>query len=180
MEYSKKQIKFFSPKNPYFEFSNYYKKSLTINGITYCCSEHFYQSEKYNYPEAKHYYKLILEADSPQKSKDMASLRINPNGNKWYINKKKPELGLMNDAIRKHKHLKLIDNWDILKLKVMYIAISEKFKDEDLQKILLSTGDNEIIEDSPYDSFWGNAKNGQNHLGKILMRVRDEIKLQKS
>lgn len=42
---------------------------------------------------------------------------------------------------------------------------------------LLLTGDMEIIEDSTKDSFWGWGpdRKGENQLGKIWMRLRDEI-----
>ncbi len=40
----------------------------------------------------------------------------------------------------------------------------------------METGDRELIESSPIDSFWGWGpnKDGQNHLGKIWMKLRDE------
>lgn len=47
------------------------------------------------------YYCLIIEADSPQKYKDMGNQKPNYRGGKWFINKKKPELGSMNDIIKK-------------------------------------------------------------------------------
>jgi hypothetical protein len=48
----------------------------------------------------------------------------------------------------------------------------------EIQSILLSTGDRPIVEDSPTDYYWGCGveKTGQNHLGKILMSVRQEIR----
>ncbi|HEX2549583.1 MAG TPA: NADAR domain-containing protein, partial [Gammaproteobacteria bacterium] len=43
---------------------------------------------------------------------------------------------------------------------------------------LFSTGDEEIAEDSPTDSFWGLGPDGggQNNLGKILMQVRQVLR----
>jgi len=42
---------------------------------------------------------------------------------------------------------------------------------------LMQTGKREIIEDSPKDDFWGWGKKrkGRNELGKIWMKLRDEI-----
>jgi ribA/ribD-fused uncharacterized protein len=42
----------------------------------------------------------------------------------------------------------------------------------------LSTGDEEIVEDSPIDSYWGCGADGkgQNNLGKILMEVRSRLR----
>jgi ribA/ribD-fused uncharacterized protein len=49
---------------------------------------------------------------------------------------------------------------------------------ENLKKLLLDTGDAELQEDSQDDFFWGIGADGsgKNVLGKILMRIRDEIK----
>lgn len=42
---------------------------------------------------------------------------------------------------------------------------------------LLETGDREIIEASPTDGFWGCGpdKIGENHHGKIWMKLRSEL-----
>ena len=58
-------------------------------------------------------------------------------------------------------------------------ALAHKFYAySELRKLLLSTGDREIIEDSPLDSYWGCGKDGKggNMLGKLLTRVRTEIR----
>lgn len=48
---------------------------------------------------------------------------------------------------------------------------------EKVQKTLLETGDREIIENSPSDSFWGIGEkgSGENTLGKIWMKIRTEL-----
>jgi N-glycosidase YbiA len=69
-------------------------------------------------------------------------------------------------------------DWDLLKCEIMYGAVLQKFTTHlDIQQILLQTGDAEIIEDSPVDYFWGcgGDRSGSNHLGRILMRVRDDL-----
>lgn len=45
------------------------------------------------------------------------------------------------------------------------------------KQVLLSTKGQMLYEDSPYDDFWGigSAKNGQNHLGKLLVEIRNRI-----
>ncbi|KAH9932398.1 uncharacterized protein B0H18DRAFT_1116047 [Fomitopsis serialis] len=50
--------------------------------------------------------------------------------------------------------------------------------DVNLRDMLLGTGDAELIEDSPVDSFWGCGHDGQgrNELGKALMRLRDKMR----
>lgn len=74
--------------------------------------------------------------------------------------------------------VKLRKDWDSKKLEYMNWAVREKFKDETLKELILLTNDQEIIEENYWgDTFWGVCKGkGQNHLGKILMKVRDELR----
>lgn len=55
-------------------------------------------------------------------------------------------------------------------------GVREKFKDEQLKEMLLSTGNADIIEGNYWhDNFWGQCScekcvgKGKNNLGKILM-----------
>ena len=57
-------------------------------------------------------------------------------------------------------------------------ANQSKFRgDIDLRSLLVATGDRELIEGNTWgDTFWGVDKNtgqGENHLGRILMELRD-------
>ncbi len=73
----------------------------------------------------------------------------------------------------------LLPHWDEIKDLAMYNCVLAKFtQHHDLLKQLLTTGDAEIVEDSPIDWYWGWGKDrtGQNKLGQILMEVREELK----
>lgn len=61
----------------------------------------------------------------------------------------------------------------------MYGLLIEKFYDPDLNAKLQETGDAELIEGNYWgDRFWGVCDGvGENHLGKLLMRVRSETRL---
>jgi ribA/ribD-fused uncharacterized protein len=79
--------------------------------------------------------------------------------------------------------VKLRTGWDDKKLEVMNWAVRQKFKDETLSEMLLSTGDQELIEGNWWhDNFYGSCScskcgnKGDNNLGKLLMTVRDEIR----
>ena len=76
------------------------------------------------------------------------------------------------------KMLKLRKDWDDVKLDVMLWGVREKFKNEELKDMILSTEGEELVESNWWgDKFWGVSNGeGENHLGKILMRVRDEVK----
>lgn len=70
-------------------------------------------------------------------------------------------------------------DWDDIKTIIMYQCVKAKFEQNaELQKQLLATGDEELMEDSPIDWFWGCGKDGtgKNMLGKILMLVREALK----
>ncbi len=70
-------------------------------------------------------------------------------------------------------------DWDIAKLAVMEDILRAKLEQHKfVYKKLLETGDAIIGEDSPVDYFWGYGKDGtgQNHLGKIWMKLREEIR----
>lgn len=76
------------------------------------------------------------------------------------------------------RKVKLREDWDKIKLNVMYNVVTAKFlQNPDLSKRLIDTGNRELIEGNTWrDTFWGvyNGK-GENHLGSILMQVRKEI-----
>ena len=74
----------------------------------------------------------------------------------------------------------------------MYKGVSAKFtQNKNLKNLLINTDNNYLVEASPSDKFWGvglsyNSKDiinqslwGQNQLGRILMKVRAELLLQK-
>lgn len=70
-------------------------------------------------------------------------------------------------------------DWENVKLRVMYDIVKAKFlQNEKLQAKLLATRDRMLIEGNDWgDIFWGMVDGeGENNLGKILMRVREEIK----
>lgn len=82
------------------------------------------------------------------------------------------------EAKRFGRTLKIRKDWDNVKFDVMLWGVREKFKKEELREMLLNTGDQQLIEGNFWnDTYWGVCKGvGENNLGKILMRVREEVK----
>lgn len=71
--------------------------------------------------------------------------------------------------------------WDHRKLQVMYRLVKRKLDDHPEIFLVLATFDGEIVEiNNWHDNFWGDCtcrrcyKIGENHLGRILMRLRDD------
>ena len=72
-----------------------------------------------------------------------------------------------------------IKEWNEFRITAMEKAVRAKFvQNPDLAKKLLATGDAELVEENTWnDTFWGVCNGiGQNNLGKILMKIRNELK----
>lgn len=81
-------------------------------------------------------------------------------------------------AKREGRKLRLRPDWEQVKVVVMRHYVREKFMDHpELAAMLLATGDRELIEGNTWgDTFWGVCDGqGENHLGRVLMEVRDEL-----
>lgn len=135
--------------------SNFYPVTIEHQGIKYPSVEHYYVAMKIKndqqidgkYLSYVDCRELIAKMNDPAKVKQFG------------------------------KVLKLRKDWDDVKLDVMLWGIREKFKNEELKELLLSTEGEELVESNWWgDKFWGVSKGeGENHLGKILMRVREEL-----
>jgi len=96
------------------------------------------------------------------------------------------------DAKRMGREVRGYDEeiWSEYREGAMYNAIINKFRSNDkLKQQLLDTGDKILVEGTPMDPIWGvmikwdddrilDEKNwkGQNLLGKVLMRVRNDLR----
>lgn len=79
----------------------------------------------------------------------------------------------------KGRHVSLRTDWEKVKDNIMYEIVLAKFQqNEDIKQILLSTGDAYLEETNTWkDQYWGVYNGmGKNKLGKILMKVREELK----
>lgn len=78
-----------------------------------------------------------------------------------------------------HENITLqIKNWDDIKLSLMEKLLRAKLAAHPyVQKKLLKTENYLICEDSPKDAFWGIGPNrdGRNELGKLWMKLRQEL-----
>lgn len=126
--------------------SNFYMATAEYDGVIYPTSEHAFQAAK-TLDKAER--KMVECADTPGDSKRLG------------------------------KSVTLRSDWEDVKLNVMYEVLKSKFSNSRLKQMLLDTGDEELIEVNEWhDTFWGQCPvgNGENHLGKTLMRIRQELK----
>jgi N-glycosidase YbiA len=75
------------------------------------------------------------------------------------------------------KSIPLRADWNKVKLNIMLDLVRQKFAHKDYRHQLLATGDQRLVEGNWWgDTFWGVCRGkGENHLGRILMRVRAEL-----
>ena len=81
-------------------------------------------------------------------------------------------------AKRMGRKIAIRGDWEAVKEKVMLAIVRAKFQDAYLRRRLSATGSAELIEGNDWgDRFWGVCRGeGENRLGKILMKVRAEIR----
>jgi N-glycosidase YbiA len=123
---------------------NDHQVNIIVAGITYPSVEHAYQACKTNDIDTK---KQIAYEPSPRKARKIG------------------------------REAKLIDKWNEKKLDIMEMLIRQKFfSDETLQDQLIETGSAPLQMVRDNDPFWGvdDQGKGDNHLGKILEKIRAE------
>lgn len=131
--------------------SNFWPATVVLDGMVFRSTEHAYQAAKFDDVAVR---VQIQAAPSPGQAKKLGRL--------W--------------APR--------PDWDSVRIDVMLDLLRQKFSpDAALSDRLLATGDAELIEGCYWhDSFWGvcncgRCPPGQNHLGKLLMKIRDELEV---
>ncbi len=147
-----KQVKFYSSKSSYFEFSNFYPAEIKFDGHTFPTTEHCFQWRKF-VKTAPDYAEKIRKSATPNEAFQLGKAR----------------------------EFKIDPQWEEIKVEFMKKIVKEKLEQHPkIAELLRNTGTAEIIEASPYDGFWGHAtirnQKGLNHLGKILMELREELK----
>lgn len=147
------KIRFWKTQEENGELSNFYPSKMIIDKKEYATVEHYYQSKKFKGTEFE---ELVRIQPTARKAKDMARSKESKNFRR--------------------------DDWYEMREIVMAVGLFYKFKQERFKNFLLSTGDKEICEDSPYDYYWGVGADdtGENMLGKMLMKLREHIRNEES
>lgn len=128
--------------------SNFSAAEVWLDGESYPSVEHAYQAAKTNDAAMR---RRIGSAATPNLAK---------------------RLGRRREII-------LREAWDEIKVGIMHDLVRQKFRQHDrLSRLLLETGDAELVEGNWWgDRFWGRCNGeGENHLGEILMSVREELR----
>jgi N-glycosidase YbiA len=142
-------IKFYSTADPYGEFSNFASFPFDLDGERWPTSEHYFQAQKF------------IELEYRERIRMKASPAI------------AARLG-------RSRKVTIRPDWESVKVDVMRRAVFARFTaHSELQALLLSTGDELLIEAADGDAFWGHGADraGQNWLGRILMEVRSSLQV---
>lgn len=172
-------ILFYTTKGPHGCFTNFSRHSFDYNGKTWPTSEHAFQAMKF-WPEYPEFVNLIWTAKTPKQAAEIGRNKNLPLRADWEL---RPTEEIVNKLPTKPKLDNLFSKCEPIFARVkdvlMYEVCLAKFsQNEEIKQILLSTGNDTIVEDSPIDSYWGWGANrsGENKLGRILMIVRDVLK----
>ncbi len=141
-------INFYNLGEPYGEFSNFARFPIELDGKTWPTSEHYFQAMKF-LDDANR--AEVRDAKTPDVATRMGRDRSKP----------------------------LREDWELVKDNVMRQAVLAKFtQHEDLRKLLLETGNANLVEHTVNDAYWGDAGDGsgKNMLGRILMEVRGQLR----
>ena len=149
---------FFTEKSP---FSQWYRCAFTVDGVAFSCAEQFMMHGKAILFGDEEIAKEILVADHPKQHKALGRKVKN-----------------FDDVV-----------WKRERENIAMAGSRAKFtQNAELKQLLLDTRGTELVEASPFDRIWGiglaatspkaqdpKQWRGQNLLGKILTRLRDEL-----
>lgn len=141
-------IRFYSTAGEYGCFSNFSKHPVFLKGKRWPTSEHYFQAQKF--------------AGTPHEEEVRLAKTAREAAN-----------------LGRSRKLPLRRDWESAKEGVMLEALRAKFtQHDDLRAVLLGTGDAELVEHTEKDSYWGDGGDGsgKNRLGRLLMRVREELR----
>jgi len=145
---ARERILFYRLNDPYGAFSNFAPFPFSLNARTWPTSEHYFQAQKFAGHPDE---EEIRSAASPMIAARMGRSRQRP----------------------------LRSDWERVKDDVMLDALRAKFgQHEDLRKLLLGTGELELVEHTSKDRYWADGGDGRglNRLGILLMKLRSELR----
>jgi ribA/ribD-fused uncharacterized protein len=137
-------IFFYEVDEPYGCFSNFSPHGIELDGEWWSTTEHYFQAQKF---AGTPYAEQVRRAATPKQAA----------------------------KIGRDRTLPLRPDWEQEKDDVMRRAVLRKFETHaQLREILLATGEEEIVENTKHDYYWGCGQDGsgKNRLGSILEEVR--------
>ncbi|MGB1270465.1 MAG: NADAR family protein [Endozoicomonas sp.] len=166
---SSTHVGFYDRNKPYYEFTNFWAptKPLKIDGHTWRTSEHYFQACKF-------------KRGSEEWNNICNNKTVSLSGKTYDLTHPSNVFSYIRAIIKvKRKALQYTpDQWENIKEQVMLNALRAKAEQSPkFRELLVKTGKLPLFETSDKDEYWGTGKdhNGQNRLGVLLMKVRDEL-----
>jgi ribA/ribD-fused uncharacterized protein len=147
VDYKEENLDFYSVKNLYGEFSNFALFPITIEGVVWPSSEHYYQAQKFFDPTLQ---EKVRNAETPYLAAQIGRDPNMPVRDDW-------------DNVK--------DGFMLVALKAKFTQYDV------LKELLLSTNKGHIFEHTKNDCYWADCgdHSGKNMLGVELMQIRDEL-----
>lgn len=140
-------VNFYSVGDSFGEFSNFAPFPITLDGIRWPTTEHYFQAQKF---ENLEYREKIRGATSPMQAARLGRDRKQKLRRDW----ESVKVGIMRAAV-----------------------VAKFTQHAELRDLLLSTVNAKIVEHTENDDYWGDGGDGtgKNMLGTILMDVREQL-----
>lgn len=141
-------IYFHTARGKYGFLSNFAPYGVEFEGQWFSTAEHYYQAQKYASTPLAEQIRLTA---TPKEA----------------------------NILGRNANLPLRADWEEVKEEIMLTVLRRKFTmHKELQKQLLATGEEELVEDDVTNEYWGCGikGKGRNRLGHLLMQVRDELR----
>jgi hypothetical protein len=134
-------------RDDYYFLSNFSPSFIEYDGNYYHTVEHAYQAQKTLDPEARWRFCIAGDIGTSSRAKAVGGAVL------------------------------LRPDWEAVRLGIMEDLLRIKFQDAKLRVKLIATRQAKLTEGNYWnDVFWGVCKGvGENHLGKLLMKIRKEI-----
>lgn len=147
LNYQGEILDFYSRSKPYGEFSNFALFPITVDGIEWPTSEHYYQAHKYNDPKLQAW---VRQAPTPLEAAKRGRDKTKTKRKDW----KEAKDEIMQKAL-----------------------VAKFTQYPSLKELLLSTGKSTLFEHTKNDCYWGDCgdRKGLNKLGKALMKIREDL-----
>jgi len=141
------RINFYEKSAPFYELTNFYESPMTIDGIQFPTSEHYFQSQKFLHLSLGEFIKSLKNPF------EAVEFGLNP-----------------------IFHIFTVNNWNAVRTNLLQIAVYEKAKHPNIIKVLLNTNNLPLVYLSPNDQYWGvTPTGGDNHLGKLWEEIRKNV-----
>ena len=141
-------IYFYKQYGPLGYLANYSDHGFVKDGKYWPTAEHYFQAQKF-FDEAIQ--ERIRLAETPKEA----------------------------STIGRDRNLPLRNDWEQVKQDIMLETVLLKFRAyPEILELLIATGDEELIENTTKESYWGCGpnKDGQNNYGKILVKAREILR----